>query len=319
MTARRSSSAATSSSSLRWLASGLLVVVACSNQITYSRVDVELPDSGPGTGGAASPGIGGKGAGGAGGAGGVGGAGAGGADAGSDAPIGSGGMIDARDAGTGGMGTRDAGIGGMGTGGAGTGGTGTGGAGMGGMGTGGAGMGGMGTGGAGMGGMGIGGAAGGPAIDNAQYNFEASAQGWVPEGGFTAAARMPAVRFAGANSLGATLTYAPPTEVSQELSVLPPAGTGPVAGNVLTFHVFVPANAAGVVSWVLPYVQDSANPQSFIYTFDGATTLVYGGWNTITLAVPTNIVPPIVKIAVQVHTAGTVAFTNTLYVDSISW
>jgi hypothetical protein len=290
MIAPRSSSASTGSSSLPWLAAGLLVV-ACSNQITYSRVDVILPDSGPGTGGATSPGTGGRGAGGAGGTG-EGGSGAGGADAGSDGPIGSGGMIDA----------------------------GTGGAGMGGMGTGGAGMGGMGTGGAGMGGIGIGGAAGGPLIDTAQYNFEGSAQGWAPQGGFTAATPMTAVRFAGASSLGATLTYAPASgEMSQELFVLPAAGTGPVAGSVVTFHVFVPANATGAIPWVQPYVQDSANPQAFINKYTGADVLVYGGWNTIIVPVPTNIVPPIAKIAVQVHTAGAVAFTNTLYVDSISW
>jgi hypothetical protein len=35
-----------------WLASSLAVVVACSNPITYSRIGVDLPDSGPGTGGA---------------------------------------------------------------------------------------------------------------------------------------------------------------------------------------------------------------------------------------------------------------------------
>jgi hypothetical protein len=198
---------------------------------------------------------------------------------------------------------------------------GTGGAGMGGMGTGGAGMGGMGTGGAGMGGMGTGGAGGGPLIDNAQFNFEASAQGWVAQGGFTAPTPMTAQRFAGAAALGATLTYVPATgEISQDLSVVPAAGTGPVAGSVVTFHVFLPANAAGVIPWVQPYLQDNANPQAFISMYTPAAMLIYGGWNTITLPpVPTDIVPPIVKLAVQVHTAGTVAFTGTVYVDSISW
>jgi len=313
MIAPRSSSSSTRRSSLLWLASSLAVVVGCSNPITYSRIGVDLPDSGPGTGGATSPGIGGKGAGGAGGRS-DGGSGAGGADAGSDVPMGSGGMIGTADAGTDGTGA-----GGMGTGGTGMGGMGTGGAGMGGMGTGGAGMGGMGTGGAGMGGMGIGGAGGGPAVDTAQFNFEASEQGWVAQGGFTAAARMTAQRFAGAASLGATLTYAGTGEISQDLLIEPAAGTGPVAGNVVTFHVFLPANAAGVIPWVQPYVQDSANPQAFIPTYTPATMLIYGGWNTITVPVPANIVAPIAKIAVQVHTAGAVAFTGTVYVDSIGW
>ena len=293
MIAPRSSSSSTTGSSLLWLASSLAVVVGCSNPITYSRIGVDLPDSGPGTGGATSPGIGGKGAGGAGGRS-DGGSGAGGADAGSDVPMGSGGMIGTADAGTDGTGA-------------------------GGMGTGGTGMGGMGTGGAGMGGMGIGGAGGGPAVDTAQFNFEASAQGWVAQGGFTAAARMTAQRFAGAASLGATLTYAGTGEISQDLLIEPAAGTGPVAGNVVTFHVFLPANAAGVIPWVQPYVQDSANPQAFIPTYTPATMLIYGGWNTITVPVPANIVAPIAKIAVQVHTAGAVAFTGTVYVDSIGW
>jgi hypothetical protein len=308
MIAPRSSSASTRSSSLPWLACGVLVVVACSNQITYSRIDVELPDSGSDTGDATSPGIGGKGAGGAGDA--AAGGSGGGADAGTDAPIGSGGMIDARDAGTGG-----AGMGGMGIGGAGMGGMGTGGAGMGGMGTGGAGMGGMGIGGAGMGG-----AAGGPAIDTAQYNFEASAQGWVSQVGFTAAARMTAQRFAGAASLGATLTFAPPAPMNgnlQDLSVLPAAGTGPVAGNLVTFHVFLPANAAGVIAWVQPFIQDA--PQAFFGQYTPAAMLIFGGWNTITLPLPPAVISPIFKIGVQFNTNGTAAFTGTIYVDSISW
>jgi hypothetical protein len=220
----------------------------------------------------------------------VGGSGAGGADAGSDVLIGSGGRIDAGDAGTGGMGT------------------------------GGAGTGGMGTGGAGMGGMGIGGAAGGPAIDTAQYNFEGSAQGWVSQVGFTPAAPIAAVRFAGAASLGATLTFTPPgpaNGVVQDLSVLPAAGTGPVAGNLVAFHVYLPANAAGAVAWVQPFIQDA--PQVFFGQYTPANMLFFGGWNTITLPLPTTVVSPIFKIGVQINTNGTTAFTGTVYVDSISW
>ncbi len=42
-------------SALLWLASGLAVVMACSNPITYSRIGVELPDSGSGTAALTSP------------------------------------------------------------------------------------------------------------------------------------------------------------------------------------------------------------------------------------------------------------------------
>jgi hypothetical protein len=285
----RTSASTRTTSLLLWLACGLIGVVACSNQITYSRGDVTKPEGGTGAGGGLAAGAGGRGAGGTTGAG-EGGAGVGGADAGSDAPAGTGG------AGTGGMGT-----GGMGTGG---------------MSTADAGMGGMGVGGAGMGGMGVGGAI----VDNAQFNFEASAQGWAALGTWTGTARLTTQHFAGAASFGATLTYTPTASgVAQELSVTPAAGTGPVAGNTVTFHVFLPANASGVVAWVQPYVQDGSSPQAFLAAFTPAAMLTFGGWSTITLPLPATTVSPIFKIAVQLFTSGSAAFTGDIYVDSIGW
>ena len=205
--------------------------------------------------------------------------------------IGTGGMIDA---GAGGMGTGgmiDAGVGGAGTGG-------------------------MGTGGAGMGGMGVGGAI----VDNAQFSFEASAQGWAALGPWTGAARLTTQHFAGLASFGASLTYTPTASgVTQELWITPAAGTGPVAGQVVTFHVFLPANAAGVVEWVQPYIQDGAATPAFNGAFTPAAMLTFGGWTTITLPLPASTVAPIFKIAVQLFTSGTVAFTGNIYVDSISW
>jgi len=283
MIAPRRTSASTRSASLLWLACGLAAVVACSNQITYSRINATAPDGGTGAGGTVAPGAGGSGGGAAGaGAGGSGAGGTDGADAGSDAPVGTGGMI-------------------------GTGGT---------IGAGGAGMGGMGTGGAGTGGMGTGGAI----VDNAQFSFEASAQGWAAQGPWTGAARMTTQTFAGAASFGATLTYTPAASgATQELWLTPAAGTGPTAGKILAFHVFLPANASGVVAWVQPYVQDGSAAQTFISAFTPAAMLTFGGWTTITLPLPATTVSPIFKIAVQIFTSGSVAFTGNIYVDSISW
>lgn len=300
--ARRTSASTTNASLLLWLACGLAGVVACSNQITYSRIDVTGPDDGIGAGGAMAPGAGGSGAGGAAGSGegGAGVGGAGDADAGIDAP-----------AGTGGAGTGGAGMGGMGTGG-----MGTADAGVGGMGTGGMGTGGMGTGGAGMGGMGVGGAI----VDNAQFNFEASAQGWAAMGPWTGTARLTTQHFAGAASFGATLTYTPGASGDPpELWITPAAGSGPVAGNTVTFHVFLPANASGVVAWVQPYVQDGSAAQVFSGAFTPAAMLTFGGWTTITLPLPATTVSPIFKIAVQLFTSGSAAFTGNIYVDSIGW
>lgn len=294
MIAARHSTAPTKSASLLWLAAGLATVMACSNPITYSRIGVGVTDGG--AGGALLAGSGGSGTGGAG-AGGSGGVGTGGADAGSDTPIGSGGMT-----GSGGAGAGGAGIGGA--------------VGTGGSGAGGAGMGGMSTGGMGMGGSGVGGAI----VDNAQYNFEASAQGWVAEGPLSGTGRMTAQHFAGAASIGATLTYTPAASgATQDLWISPAAGTGPVAGNVVTFHVFLPANAAGVVAWVQPYVQDGSASQTFTGAYTPATMLTFGSWNTITLPLPAATVSPIFKMAVQLFTSGNVAFTGNIYVDSIGW
>jgi len=291
MIAARRSIASTTNASLLWLAVGLATVMACSNQITYSRIGVSVPDGGAGDGGSGAGGAG-TGGGGTGGTGGT-----GGADAGTDAPIGSGGMI-----GTGGTGMGGAGIGGM--------------VGTGGTGTGGDGMGGMDTGGMGMGGSGVGGAI----VDNAQFNFEVSAQGWAAEGPLTGTERMTAQHFAGAASIGATLTYTPAANgVAPDFWISPAAGTGPVAGNVVTFHVFLPANAAGVVAWVQPYIQDGATPQAFIGAYTPAMMLTFGGWNTISLPLPAGIVSPISKMAVQIFTSGSVAFTGNIYVDSIGW
>jgi hypothetical protein len=301
----------TKTPSLLCVVAGFAMVAACSNQITYSRISATVPDGGatlPGSGGSGVDGAAGAGEGGGGAAGaGEGGADAGTGGAGTGGTTGSGGAI-----GTGGAdaGTDTAiGTGGM---------IGVGGAGMGGM----IGTGGMGTGGAGVGGMGMGGmgTGGGPVIDNAQFNFEASAQGWAAQGPWTGTGRMTAQRFAGMASIGATLTYTPASgSMTQELWISPAAGTGPVAGNVVTFHVFLPANADGIVAWVQPYIQDGSTQQVFTGSFADSTMLTFGGWNTITVSLPATTVSPIFKMAVQLFTSGTVAFTGNIYVDSISW
>ncbi len=264
-----------------------LLAAACSNPITYSRIAAHANDASAdlhrGAGGGAGAGSGGSI--------GTGDAGAGGRGADADADAGADGSMDL----------------------AGSGGT----VGTGGMGTGGMGIGGMGIGGMGVGGMGVG---GGPAIDVAQYNFEATTQGWTFFGPWTGIARLTTQRFAGGAALGATLTYAPVgtgAEMVQELSILPPAGTGPTAAGVVTFHVFLPANAAGVVPWVQPYVQDGASVFSGAYR--PAAMLAFGGWTTIPLTLPATAAVPVSKVAVQLATSGPTAFSGIIYVDSIGW
>jgi hypothetical protein len=262
-----------------------LWAAACSNPITYSRIAAHANDASADRHG---------GAGGSGGA-------------------GSGGSIGTDDAGPGGRGDGDADAhadadadGSMDV-------AGSGGA----VGTGGMGVGGMGIGGMGVGGMGVG---GGPAIDVAQFNFEATTQGWTFFGPWTGVARLTTQRFAGAAALGGTLTYTPVgagAETVQELSIVPPAGTGPTAAGVITFHVFLPVNATGVVPWVQPYVQDGAAVFSGAYR--PAAMLAFGGWTTIPLTLPATAAMPVSKLAVQIATSGLTAFSGVIYVDSIGW
>jgi hypothetical protein len=312
---------------LAWLMWGVVLLPACGDPVLYSRIDVQSPDGGtdvpqqPGDGSSGDADDGGDSA----------------PDSADDSAD-DGADDDGGDQGMGGRGdidgaTDDGGTpdgsddatgagGGTGTGGmSGTGGViGT----DGGIGTGGVtGSGGVtGTGGAGLGGSP--GTGGGP--DLAQYNFEATAQGWAAVGAWTGFGRSTAQRFAGLASVGGIVTYTPVTGVvstTQELFVLPAAGTGPVAGNVVTFHIFLPTNAGPaatpVVIAVQPYMQDSGATPGFFATYTAANTLVFGDWTTITVPLPPTIVPPISRVAVQIFTGGPTAFTGGIYVDSISW
>jgi hypothetical protein len=256
-----------------------------------------------GSGGRGGTGLAGTGGSGAAGSSGTGGRGSGGVATGGlgTGGRGTGGVVT----GTGGQSTGGAGTGGMGTGGAGTGGAGTGGAGTGGAGTGGAGTGGAGTGGAGTGGA--------ASVDVAQYNFESSTQSWTAAAGsapINNIGRSTLQHFAGIAALAATI--ATPSVMTQIVEVAPPTPAIP-AGAVVTFHVYVPTAAA--VSSLQPYVLEST---SFRFTGKStpAASLVRNGWTTITLTVPSDAMP-ILRLGVQILSSG--AWTDTIYVDSISW
>jgi len=290
------------------IAAALCIHAGCGKPITYERLPVgtgeeagvgptvdggdDLPAApdGPGSGGAA----------GLGGLNGSGGAGTAGATGAGDGGLGTGGRT-----GTGGTGPGTGGS--TGTGGSpGTGGaTGTGGA----IGTGGR----TGTGGA----TGTGGGGGG---DVAQFNFETSNQGWASQGAWTGVAPTTAQRFAGQSSFGGTLVYTPIAGGTLfELGVVFPQPPVPVAGNTVTFHIFLPVTAGGILRWIQPYIQDATLPT---HQFVGAYTdsfLTFGGWNTLSVTIPAGFVSPIFKLAVQFHVDGTVAYSGNVYVDAISW
>jgi hypothetical protein len=167
---------------------------------------------------------------------------------------------------------------------------------------------------------GTGGAGG--SVDDAQYNFESSTQSWrASNGAWTGVGRTTAAHFAGVAALGGTINYDPTEEANDsifELSVNRPT-LAPAAGNTVTFHVFLPAGAAGVFASVQPFVMDGATPAQLFATLVPASSLAFGAWSTITLALPGNVVSPLLTLGIRFNMTGPTAWTGTVYVDSIAW
>jgi hypothetical protein len=153
----------------------------------------------------------------------------------------------------------------------------------------------------------------GGSVDDAQYNFEPSIQSWKMAAGgapFTAIAQSTAQSFAGDTSLAGSVTaVAGKTYI---LEVSPPTPAIP-AGAVVTFHVFAPG--AAMLGAIQPYVLETGS-----FRFTGMRTLganiARDAWTTIKLTVPTG-AAAILRLGVQFESTG--VWTDTVYVDSISW
>jgi hypothetical protein len=201
--------------------------------------------------------------------------------------------------GTGGMRTGSGGAASTGSGGAGTGGAQSGGATV--VSSGGV----SGSGGAGTGGT--------TAIsDPANYNFEATNQGWGIATGtepFTTVARSTAQHFAGVASLAGTLSAV--AGKNYFLEVAPPVPTIPVNATV-TFHVFVPA--AAQLTTLRVYLLSDVFALAFTDT--PGTALKRDAWTTTTLVVPPS-ATSVIRLGVKLFSSGT--WTGTVYVDSIDW
>jgi hypothetical protein len=279
---------------LAGVAAALSIHAGCGNPITYARLsDGAGGQAGVGPtldgGGDLPTGSDGPGAGGAAGAGGV--------------------------SGSGGAGTAGAtGAGGRGPGTGGSAGTGGGNPGIGGA---------TGAGGTvGVGGRtGTGGATGtGGSGDVAQYNFETSSQGWGSSGTWTGVGPTTMQHFAGQWSFGGTLMYMPVAAgTTFELGIQLPPAPVPMAGNTVTFHVFLPTSASGLVRWIQPYLQDATTPVRMIPSAYKDTFLTFGGWNTLSVPIPAGFLQPTYKVAVQFNVAGAAAYSGAVYVDAISW
>jgi hypothetical protein len=155
------------------------------------------------------------------------------------------------------------------------------------------------------------------ASDTAQYGFESGTQGWVLADatdvlipGHTAAATTE--RLAGSSSLQATLAI-PAGSFEYVRYLVPPVA--PVAGAVVTFHVWVAPGAA--LQAIQPYVMD----KNYVWTGSWVEMgqLVPGCWATITVAVPTTFVAPAYEIGVEFTGVAGAAYSGMVYVDAVEW
>jgi hypothetical protein len=148
-------------------------------------------------------------------------------------------------------------------------------------------------------------------VDNARFNFEAGAQGWVslPPGqgrdAFAKVATSTVERYAGISSLGCTITS---TEAGMYFAEVPQQ-LNPPAGTRITFHIFIPSDAS--VSLVQPYVANATTLEGSSWTYPST-----GMWNTLTVVV-SGMVQPITRLGVEFKSDR--PYSGVVYLDSISW
>jgi hypothetical protein len=162
----------------------------------------------------------------------------------------------------------------------------------------------------GAGGIAAGGSGGAPP-DASRYGFESTEQGWTTSGGIIGSVASSTDRaFAGARSLKVNISGAAGTAHARV------ASPAVAAGQVVTFHVFVPT-ATGLAS-VQPYLlQGAAGGWAWTGSWRSAASLAAGQWNTITVQAPANAVTPFAELGVEITTSA--SFTGACYVDAVNW
>jgi len=144
-------------------------------------------------------------------------------------------------------------------------------------------------------------------LDPALYNFETDPQGWAGGGGvISGVATSTTQHYAGKQSLSVNInsTAAGSSSVSiGNVSVLP--------GQTITFHVWIPSGYK--IANLQPYMQD--NNYSWSSSWYGSFTP--NAWNTLSLTVPANAMSPFHNLGIQFNTSA--GWTNTCYLDSVSW
>jgi hypothetical protein len=144
-------------------------------------------------------------------------------------------------------------------------------------------------------------------LDPAQYNFETDPQGWAGGGGIISGVTTSTTQhYAGNQSLAVNInsTAAGSSSVTIiNVSVLP--------GQTITFHVWIPSGST--ISSLQPYMQDN----NWGWASNPYGSLTPNAWNTLTLTVPSTAVSPFHNLGIQFATSA--GWTNTCYIDSVSW
>lgn len=143
--------------------------------------------------------------------------------------------------------------------------------------------------------------------DPAQFNFETDSQRWYAGSSpITGIATSTAQHYAGNQSLAVNFNSA--TAGSSSVSI----GTVAVLpGMTITFRVWIPSGHK--IGNIQPYMQD----HNWTWTSSWYGSFTPNAWNTLTLAVPQNAVAPFQNLGLQFATSA--GWTNTCYLDSVSW
>ena len=143
--------------------------------------------------------------------------------------------------------------------------------------------------------------------DTTQFNFETDPQGWFGGGGIIAGiATSTTQHYAGNQSLAVNFnsTASGSSSVSiGNVSVLP--------GMTITFRVWIPSGHK--ISNLQPYMQDN----NWNWTSSWYGSFTPNAWNTLSLTVPANAVSAFHYLGIQFATSA--GWTNTCYIDSVSW
>jgi len=149
------------------------------------------------------------------------------------------------------------------------------------------------------------------AADAAPYNFESGTQGWASSGGMiSGVSSSTAQAFAGTHSLA--VQFSGSHADTQQVFVSAPATP---AGKTVTFHVWLPSGSG--ITAVQPYVQQGSGGWSWTGSYQAASSLKAGAWNTLTVAVPANASTPLYQLGVQFFTGG--PWSGTCSVDTVTW